>query len=304
MIPLPSQEYADIDIWYSRKQPPQSNEIEVCYSKTSLDVPADIELSIKSSIRQIPNPDHLWMHNDQLTVVWSIGKISDERFYNDIFLFPINPAADIYRAAELSEYYVKYGGQYTHVDEYLEKCGVSHLDSTNFSAYPIYHLFFLLTRFATYPFSHTQIELSKLRLNETNLSVKMFIDAIYETPNLNLSNINRLIEQIKASPDSSGESFDTPYFDWVRWADEYFSKPVNQQFDIDTIDTLIQNNDLSGIIAYFYERSDRTIQNIFEKYGLYRNFLPNRTLHSTRSLLVEHVGNVFMKNLATPVVFV
>ena len=185
---------------------------------------SQIALSMKGQLKQFPDKDD-WIYYDRFQLI--LGQAqgqSLEEFINDFYRFPLNPSADSFMVARLMESYFRDGDE-TQLRRYLQDKGIVHLANHSFDYYPTYHLFFLLTRFASYPFTEAQIQLSNRRYRTLwGSAERIFIDSIfhYEVYNLNL--VLEIIDQIaNQGPEKVGEIFGTNEPDWIRWANEYLA---------------------------------------------------------------------------------
>lgn len=88
--------------------------------------------------------------------------------------FSFHPDANFVLATELS-----FARDINIINEYFQSRGIVHLIDHNIEYYPLYYLFFLLTRFASYPLSESQIIYAQIRKNGT-LEQKQLIDSIFD----------------------------------------------------------------------------------------------------------------------------
>jgi len=203
----------------------------------SSDRPASqISLSMKKYLKQYPDSVD-WFFEDRFQfILGQMKRRSISDFLSDFYRFPLNPEADAFKAARLIEQYVRDGDE-TPLRIYLKDGYVWHLADHPFGYYPIYELFFLLTRFASPPLSKTQLRLAERR-NQTkfNSPERIFIDAIFHYEIYNINEILQIIEQIALEgPEMAGKRFETNNAKWINWADEYLQNFGKQPRDVEYI---------------------------------------------------------------------
>lgn len=184
--------------------------------------PSEIAWSLKTRQKQYPDENSQLESDFFEFLVNQTRTITVDQLLRDIYRFPVNPSVNIFEVAKLLEHYIRTG----HEDDlrrYLEDLDIISLKDHSFGYYPIYELFFLLTRFASYPLSQAQIRLAHLR-NQTvfDSPARRFIDAIFHLQITDLESVLTLVERIQnEGPESVGLELGTPFPDWVNWADEY-----------------------------------------------------------------------------------
>lgn len=230
-----------LKIWYSMKSD------DVFYLRTSYAISrndqiglethdrplSEISLSMKSYIKQYPD-SHDWFFDDRFQfILGQMKRRSLSDFLGDFYRFPLNPEANAFEVAMLLEQYVRDGDEEP-LRNYLKNAQIWHLAYHSFGYYPIYELFFLLTRFASYPMNENQLYLSERR-NRTAFDSpeRIFIDAIFHYEIYDVSKVLDIIDKIeKEGPLSTGQEFKTNSEDWVRWADEYLQNMNKEPRDI------------------------------------------------------------------------
>src|SRR5579875_20345 len=243
-IPFPSSEIEDKKILYSMKKKEifsldtafaKANPIQIGWPYKIKNGPADeaysiLANSLKGYLRQYTD-DSSYLYFDQFHMITMLTKtgfletMSQSQFMTDLYLFPPNPASDIFLSSRLFDNYLTAGDEEP-LRDYLHNCGVTHLDNHSFNYYPVYYLFFLLTRFYSYPLTENQIKLSIERNKYPfNSNEHKFIDCIFNY-NIDIKEILNMLKDLKNTELKLG----TTNEDWVRWADEYIFKP--QKIDI------------------------------------------------------------------------
>jgi hypothetical protein len=189
-----------------------------------------IAFSMKSQLKQYEDRDD-WFFEDRFQII--IGQMKNqhiEQFINDFYRFPLNPSSDAFMVARLLEEYIRDGDE-TKLRKYLLDRGIFHLNDHPFGYYPIYQLFFLLTRFASYPLNENQVKLANRRLQtQYGSPERVFIDAIFQYEIYNMDQVFQIIDQITSQGSiAAGAYFGTKNKDWVNWANEYlenYGKPA------------------------------------------------------------------------------
>ena len=276
-IPVPTQnDTISLQIWYSMK----SNDIfplVTAYVKFREDqigndpfnYPASqIALSMKGGLRQYPDTND-WIYYDRFELILGqIKGLSNEEFISDMYRFPFNPKSDSFLVARLLEDYIKTGNE-KNLRRYLASLGVTHLQDVFFSNYPLYFLFFLLTRFVSYPMSEEQIQLSNRRAQtERKSPERIFIDSIFHYPINNIAEVLNIVDQIKISgPKIAGKRFqtDNPY--WVHWGNEYLFKSNEEPREIPNL------SDVNYVVAeQLYTWTDDQIKQLCKQLNMTRPF--------------------------------
>lgn len=265
-----------LQIWYSMK----SNDIfplVTSYAKARqdqiglkpFDYPASqIAFSMKGGLRQYPDTND-WIYYDRFELLLGqIKGLSNEEFIADIYRFPFNSLSDSFLVAKLLEDYIKSGNEKP-LRKYLTERGVTHLAEHNFNLYPLYFLFFLLTRFVSYPMSQEQILLSNRRiLTQRKSPERIFIDSIFHYPINDISYVLNIIDQIATlGPIKAGELFqtDNPY--WVHWGNEYLFRSNEEPRNIENL------KDMNYIVAEkLYTWNDNQIKELCKQLNVARPF--------------------------------
>lgn len=240
--------------------------IKTIYLKTiEEEVPA-IELSIKGGIRQLYQ-DNFFFIEPKFEIVCDTTEREYISLLKDICKFPMNPSANPFLASDLV---IERNGK--KIRNYLNENGIFNI--TEFEYYPDYYLFFLLTRFYSYPYSEVQIQLAKQRYNANSFQ-KRFIDSIFEREDaITYSNI--LFEE--QGEEKLQNLFQTDY-DFANWANEYIDyKNEKRELNPNEYQTVLS---LSEIL---YSWTDRDI----DQYANEINFeLPTRETHNNRYSWIE-----------------
>lgn len=243
--------------------------IKTIYLKTiEEEVPA-IELSIKGGIRQ-PYQDNFFFIEPKFEIVCNTTKRDYISLLKDICKFPMNASANPFLASDLV---IESNGK--KIRSYLNENGIFNI--TEFEYYPDYYLFFLLTRFYSYPYSEVQIQLAKQRYNANSFQ-KRFIDSIFEREDaITYSNI--LFEE--QGEEKLQNLFQTDY-DFTNWANEYIDyKNEKRELNPNEYQTVLS---LSEIL---YSWTDRDI----DTYANEINFeLPTRETHNNRYSWIETIA--------------
>ena len=201
--------------------------------------PSNIAFSMKRYEKQYPDSSD-WFFEDRFQLLIGQAKIqSIDKFVNDFYRYPLNPSADAFMVARLMETYISSGDE-TELRKYLRDRGIYHLVNHSFGYYPVYELFFLLTRFASYPMTEAQLRLAERRSRTTFGSPeRVFIDAIFQYEVYNITQVLQIIEQIASQgPMSVSNIFKTNNINWIRWADEYLKNLGTQAVGIENISNL------------------------------------------------------------------
>lgn len=307
-IPVPntigneSERLLSLQIWYSMK----SNDVFpllTSYVKSRDDQigvdensrsESQIALSMKSQIRQFPDKGDWFYYPRFDLLIDQIKGLTTEEFINDFYKFPLNPSADAFMVARLLEDFLRTDDE-SKLRRYLEDRDVDYLVDHSFNFYPLYYLFFLLTRFASYPFSQFQIQLSKRRFKtERNSPERIFIDSIIHYEIDNISQILKLIDKIAISGSSSaGEIFGTRDPDWVRWGNEYL---INLNKEPQIIENLANVNYITAEKLYTW--NDIYIEELCKRLEI---TMPFRSEFPTRYSFVQDISTKIQRFKADPV---
>lgn len=185
--------------------------------------PSSIALSIKDRLRQIPETTD-WFFIDIYGYIVAQRKDPSMGDFLELFYqFPCNPSADPPEVARLLKEYIESSGDEEPIRKYLADRGVKHLENHNLRYYPILELFFLLTRYASFPFTEYQLRLLEKRGETTFGSpAEIFIDAVFYKTDLETGLVLEVLNQIQTQgPGEAGKRWSTSDPHWVEWADEY-----------------------------------------------------------------------------------
>lgn len=254
---------------------------------------SQVTLSMKDQLKQFPDMED-WFYYDRFQLL--LGQIKGqtiEEFIGDFYRFPLNPSADAFMVARLLEEYIRSGDE-TQLRRYLEERDVVHLLNHSFGYYPIYYLFFLLTRFASYPLNEEQIQLAKRRLQtQRNSPERIFIDAIFHYQIYNISQVLEIIDLIATQgPQSAGALFETNSPDWVQWANEYLT---NMGKPAQGIENLANVNYV--VAEKLYTWTDNQIQQLCNQLRL---ITPIRSEYPTRYAYVADIAVKIQRFKADP----
>lgn len=237
-VGTPEEQILSLQIWYTIN----NNVIfplKTVYAKTRQDQigrvgldrpPSDIAFSMKGWTKQFEDAAD-WFFDDRFQLLMGqMKQPSIDRFVSDFYKFPLNPISDAFEVARLLEEYFRSNDEEL-LRRYIKDRGVIHLVDHPFGYYPIYYLFFLLTRFASFPMTSVQLELAQKRVQTGfNSPARIFIDAVFDYQIYNIAEILQIVDLINTNgPLSVASVFGTNNPDWVRWADEYLmnkSKPA------------------------------------------------------------------------------
>jgi len=253
-----------LQIWYSFKSK-DLFPVKTCYAEAreeQLSSPApfsEIALSMKDRLRQEPQTFD-WFYYDRLSFILSKKKhASMTEFYDLFYMFPFNPSAYFGEAARLLEQYFDSGDE-SLIRRYFEDLGVKHLKDHPLGYYPVYELFFLMTRFASYPMSAYQLKLAQRRVStEFNSPERIFIDSVFYETDLEVNLILETVEQIRnLGSAEAGKRFGATGDYWVHWADEYLHPKVPE-----SIENL--SGPLSGVVEKLYTWTDQQIERLLKR---------------------------------------
>jgi len=252
-----------------------------------------ISLSMKSQLRQIPeNRDWFFYDRFQL-LIGQMKRTTINTFLLDFYRFPLHPFANAFEVARILGEYILDGDE-TFIRKYLKSRNIIHLENHSLNYYPLYELFFLLTRFYSYPISDHQIKLSLIRDNtKFNSPERIFIDSVYPYEIYNIDFIVNIINNIKTKGSTvAGLELGTSFEDWVKWGDEYiFSLEIEPK----TISHLL--NEVQTTADEMYSWKDLQIIKLAETLKFE---LPERTDFPSRYSWVQTIASVIRKyNLIT-----
>ncbi len=252
--------------------------LKTIYARSENDINEDsgekeefrIANSIKGGIRQsYRNSDYFT--DDKFKIIASSGNKTLSEFYTDICKFPMNPSANPFIASDLV---VRRDNE--QILSYLQSNGVTNI--TEFDYYPDYYLYFLLTRFYSYPFSDTQIKYSKYRKN-ANTFQKRFIDNVFDFKEAKADIYVEILMQ-ENGIEKLKQYFDTKY-DPSYWPKEYIElmnvkerKSINPNLYYTTLD-------LSEILITWTD--NELLRDI-------KMTLPNRQTYFTRRAWIEAIS--------------
>ncbi len=225
--------------------------------------------SIKGGIRQQYHYTDYFTDDKFKIIAQSANKTLNE-FYTDICKFPMNSSANPFIASDLVV-----ERDTNMIIEYLQSNGIDYL--TEFDYYPDYYLYFLLTRFYSYPYSTTQLQYARYR-KDANEIQKRFIDNVFEIEAIKYVEIlmkPNSIYGIKALMLHFDTSYDPSY--WVR---EYI-KNVNYEMKILNPNLYYTTLDLSEILITWTD--NEIARNI-------KIELPNRETYYTRRSWIEAIA--------------
>ena len=302
-IPIPAQnDPMSLQIWYSMK----SNDIfplVTAYAQSRIDqigkfpfeYPASqIALSMKGGLRQYPDTND-WIYYDRFELLLGqIKGLSNEEFIADIYRFPMQENSDCFLVARLLEDYIKTGNE-KNLRNYLAIRGAVHLQDVSFATYPLYFLFFLLTRFASYPMSEEQIQLSNRRSRtERKSPERIFIDSIFHYPISNITEVLSIVDQIATlGPKIAGKRFNTDNPYWVHWGNEYVFRSTEAPSDIPNL------SDVNYVVAeQLYTWTDNQIKLLCKQFNMTK---PYPSEYNTRRSFVSDIAVKIQRFKANPI---
>lgn len=300
-IAAPADDRLSLEIWYSMNsdyvfplKTVYANAREEHINCNKLDCPdSAIPFSMKNQLRQIPDSSD-WFFSDRFQMIISQSKrITIERLQSDIYRYPLNPSSDAFSVARLLELYIQNPDE-TQLRRYLSERGVVHLKDHPFGYYPLYYLFFLLTRFASYPFSDFQLQLAQRRLQTSHGSpARLFIDTIFDYDISNPAPILQIVDAIIANgPLSVASQLGTDSSDWVRWGDEYILNINRTALPIENI------ADANYILAEkLYTWSDIQVKELCNRLRL---VMPFRSAYPNRFAYIADIGSKINRYRADP----
>ena len=250
--------------------------------------PSEISLSMKSQIRQFPDDSDV-IFDDRFAIVTGMTKrMTSFDLLEDVYRFPLSPAANIFRAARLVDEYFS-SGDPEGIDSYLRQRGVQHLYNHNWGYYPAYELFFLLTRFCSRPLTENQLRLMERRAQTVFGSpARTFIDAIFEYPTEDPVQVLQMIDSIQSQgPETVGALLGTDNSEWVRWANEYLK---NANVPPTPVPNLADT--LSPLTDRLYTWTDRQIDELAKKLQMTLPF--PREYRSRYSWVASLAGSILL----------
>lgn len=271
-------------IWYSFK----SNDVypvSVSYAHSEFRKFSSLSASMRDSARQVPD-DSEWFFDDGFQIIMGQTRHpSVEPLIYDIYRFPLNPASDPFEVSRLILEYLQTGDS-TSIKSYLGRIGASHLVNLSLDYYPIYYLFFYLTRLASYPFNNDQIWLvEKRNLTTLGSHARYFIDSIFEIPLTEKS--RQLVELlVEGKIQEAGDLVLSSDPAWTRWGDEYLREFTHQKVD--------WRQSLNEIVPRLMSWSDRDLDTLAEELKLQ---LPFKREFFNRYDYLETVGSIFKKKI-------
>jgi len=134
------------------------------------DLPASMKLRLRQDLTMVS----IIAPYSILPLLYASNKSITDYTY-DIYLFPMHPDANFRLATELT-----IDRKQDLIDEYFRSRGIAHLVGHDIEYYPIYYLFFLLTRFASYPFNAGQIALIQIR-KTGSVEQRQLVDSIIDS---------------------------------------------------------------------------------------------------------------------------
>lgn len=243
--------------------------LNVIYAKTENNTIEEFSIakSFKGGIRQKYKENDYFI-DDKFKIIAQSGNKTLEEFFKDVSKFPMNPSANAFLASDLT-----IERNEDNILNYLRSNGISNI--TEFEYYPSYYLYFLLTRFYSYPFSDVQLKLAKFRKDGNEIQ-KRFIDQVFE-----LENPLPYVELLfKPNGEEAIKSyFDTSY-DPSKWAKEYIQDSNQNKKDLN-LNVYQTTSSLSDVLITW---TDNQIQKYF------RIELPNRETYSSRRLWIEAIS--------------
>jgi hypothetical protein len=213
-----------------------------------------LALSLKSQKRQYPDGGY-WLYNSYIQQL--VGKnVPLDKIIRDYYLFPPHPSADILISATLTVDYHQNGDD-SKIRKYLADRSVEHLVGANLNYFPPYYLYFLLTRYFSYPISENKIKLAELRSKvKINSPEQIIIDSVYE--NKDITSAVTVIHNVMVSgPDIMLKTFDTQNKLWYLWADEYITSMNMEPIEITNFE-----DPISEISSKLFTWSDNKIAEI------------------------------------------
>ena len=234
-------------------------------------------LSMKDQARQIP--DYYANYSvGYLEFILSQTPFTAFDCTRDFCLIPPHPTADIYRAAMYTYFYFtnerviinnrimnkEYATEL--IDDYIAERNVVHLYGEDYERYPIYQLFFLLTRYYPRPMTETQRALLERRAEQSE-NGKHFIDSVFYYEGG--EDVLHLLSIVDSPVVLDYIGTDSPI--WTKWAHEYLTYGRSD----DDIDISCSRN----MIEQMYNSTDNALKRLADSNGL---LLPMRDAYSTR----------------------
>jgi hypothetical protein len=279
-----------IEAWYAAKSPRNllwtpyaqqgTPDVEDPNRSSEMDegeapTPADgwgISASMKLRLRQPPTEYQIDVAvPDPVPAFLLEAKKDMTEYIRDIYLFPLHPSANFFLAIDLALYRDPH-----RIEQYFVDCGIPHLAGHPLEYYPSYYLLFLLTRFASYPFSQDQLILIQLRVNGTD-SQKQVIDSIFDLP-LTQETLS-LVTTMNLPGAAPG---------WEKFASEYIRFFLPRQ--IEGVDYL--QNDINTVLAIIINWTDQQILALAQEKNLE---IPTLTESDSREAWVYEVINMLRR---------
>lgn len=249
---------------------------------------SDFSLSVKGKLRQNPEADFDFFEEKLTWIVSQVPKVPASQLITDMYLFPPNQDSDIYEVANTLIYWTDNNFDNELLYKFLADLGIYSLENVDLNAYPLYELFFLLTRFYERPLSNYQQELLKQRVKST-LEARDFIDKIFYYEIYDINQVIEIIDKINSEgAEAAGLALGTHFNDWTKWGDEYL-KIQRPKLEIQNYaDALSVNFD-----KYLTWTDDELIQ-LLKDFNLE---VPSRTDYFFRGLWVEFIASIIKRKV-------
>jgi len=268
-------------------------QIDTPYLKTDRNYTQSLlPLSLKGGIRQqISYRD--WfdgiMYDDRFNIILTqLSNPTYSKIIDDVYLFPLNPLSDIFAAVRTVWIYMN-TGENRRVYDYFDSLELENLKNVNIRYFPPYFLFFLLTRFYSYPLSSFQIELSIIRgSTQPNDPSQVFIDSVYDHQFPNPEFVIKLGKDLTTnSIKDVGKLVGTDNVDWIRWAPEYLVEYTSEPVD--------WNESASDIAVSLMTWTDFEIFEIAESFNV---ILPFSETYPNRYTYIEHISHLIRSEIS------
>lgn len=267
---LEEQEFS-LRTWYAAKE--SENYILTPYARQG-NIPVvngyldRLSSSMKNQIRQVPVESEIISPYTLRPFLQSAGKDLDD-FIRDTYLFPYHPSANFVIAIDIAIHRDR-------IFEYLHERGITHLDGHNFEYYPRYYLFFILTRFASYPLNSGQVILAQLRANGSK-SQKEIIDSVFELE-LTVDILN--LVTLKIMPPGAAPGWESKAKEYLR----FFEVRTNPDLNYNYI-----SNTPSEVLKTFLNWTDQEIIDLCISKKLE---IPKLNDYSTRKAWIMDIINL------------
>ena len=194
---------------------------------------------------------------------------SVDSFLKDFFLFPAHPDANIYLAAALT-----IDENEREIAEYLRQRNVV-FPNTNWNYYPKYYLYFMLTRFYSYPLSPYQCQLAEIRAQQPEK--RIFVDAVFD---ISEPAMQQLLMRFLNSWEEIPTLFETygPSDEWSAWPLDYLSMQKKRELDENGTYKL---SELADILITW---PDTHLRDAFPEH------IPSRKMHISRRSWIESLA--------------